>query len=832
VRDSFNVSSPTQTFEVTFANVAPSLQVTPTSLDFTASQAGDTPPSQALSIAPTSSATSFGYRVLMDGGQTGVPVPFSLTATPTTGTAPAQVVVRVDQGNLPPGKSTARLRIGDANSIEMIVPVTLTVNSTPPELHIVPDAVRFATQSPGILEADLVITNGTGSGSSSSGLQARATPLGFSITVLGASPWISVTPASGQTVQNTPVFIRIRANTNGLTAGSHSDTIRIASSGKSYDVPVSVFISKSGPVLGVSQTGLRFQAQQGGGYTNSQVVKILNLGSSSSTINWTASIAGGEDIIALASTSGSATAFTPGSLSVSLKPGATQLSPGGHYALIKISDSNAQNSPVYVSAVLDLGAAGSAALPDLSPAGLFFTAVAGGAQTPVQFVIVNTSSTASVPFQVSSSTSDGGKWLIASPTSGTASGQLTGNFSVAVDPSGLAAGIYTGKASVSMSGAVRTVNVTAVVVPAGATPGSSALAPHATGCSPAKLAITETGLVNNFAVPAKWPATLIVQLNDDCGSPIASGSVVASFSNGDAPLTLHNDGQGAVYSATWQPGQKSAQMTVNIDATASPLQAATAQLIGGVVQNDALVPSLAHGGTLNNLNPVVGQPVAPGTIAQVYGSSLAISTVEPGVLPIPTIFNGTYALIGPYQAPLYFLSNGQLNVQIPSELDTSQQYPILVSVNNALSLPDTVDFAPATPGVLSNLDGPEPPSVQNGAHIKAQHNADFSLVTSANPAKPNEYIIMYVVGMGATNPKVASGQAAPDVEPLARVTVQPTVTVDNQQANIAYAGLTPRSVGLYQVVFQVPSNARSGDLDVVLKQGDRVANTVKLPVSQ
>jgi uncharacterized protein (TIGR03437 family) len=381
-----------------------------------------------------------------------------------------------------------------------------------------------------------------------------------------------------------------------------------------------------------------------------------------------------------------------------------------------------------------------------------------------------------------------------------------------------------------MSNAVRDVNVTVVVLPAGSTL-ISGLAPRAAGCSASKLALTEVGLVNNFSVPAKWPATLIVQLNDDCGSSVASGSVVASFSNGDAPLTLRAD-QGANYSATWQPSAAASQMVVTLTANAAPLQPATMQLVGGVSQNQVLVPSLAQGGTLNNLNPVVGQAVAPGTIAQVFGSGLAASSAQPGVIPVPNIFNGTYALIGPYQAPLYFLSDGQLNVQIPAELGSAQQYPILISVNNALSLPDTIDFAPATPGILSSFDGPNPPSVQEGAHIRAQHNADFSLVTSANPAKPGEYVIMYLVGMGPTDPAVPSGAAAPSTEPLARVTVQPTLKVDGQDATIAFAGLTPGSVGLYQVTFQVPLNARSGDLDVVLTQNGRAANTVKLPVAQ
>ena len=85
----------------------------------------------------------------------------------------------------------------------------------------------------------------------------------------------------------------------------------------------------------------------------------------------------------------------------------------------------------------------------------------------------------------------------------------------------------------------------------------------------------------------------------------------------------------------------------------------------------------------------------------------------------------------------------------------------------------------------------------------AQHS-DFSLVAADHPAKPGEYLVMYLAGMGATNPTVPSGQPSPAVEPLARVMTQPAVTVDGQNAAIVYAGLTPGAAGLYQINFQVP----------------------------
>jgi uncharacterized protein (TIGR03437 family) len=85
--------------------------------------------------------------------------------------------------------------------------------------------------------------------------------------------------------------------------------------------------------------------------------------------------------------------------------------------------------------------------------------------------------------------------------------------------------------------------------------------------------------------------------------------------------------------------------------------------------------------------------------------------------------------------------------------------------------------------------------------------------------------------MGPTNPSVPTGAAAPVSEPLARVTMQPTVTVDGQSASVAYAGLTPGSVGLYQINFQVPENANSGDLNVVVTLARVMSNTTQLSVS-
>jgi uncharacterized protein (TIGR03437 family) len=832
VEDSYGAQTLTP-FQVTFVNGTPQVLVYPLSLTFNAAVDGNAPLTQAISVVPSSAAPPpVNFSLLIDNGQSNTAQPQWITVNPAGGPAPAGLVVNVNATGLGAGMYPARIRVLDSNQIPTDVSVTLNVSNTPQQLTVSPAILRFGARAdaPGNLVEDLLVTN------------AGAVPLAFTASVAGGSSWISgISPNSGQTTLNAPVFLQVQVNTSGLQVGSYHDAIHLSSPVGNVDIPISLFVAESGPILALNTTGVLFQARQNGGSSITSNIEILDDGDQNSTVNWTASLVSGSDWLNLLSSSGSATPAVPGLLSLAPFQNATQMKPGAYYALVKIADSKSLNSPQFLIVVLYLEPDSATPTPQVFPAGLFFTATAGGSSPAAQQVLINTSSAAAVPFQVATTTSQG-SWLSAAPSSGVASGQAPGGISVSVNPSGLAAGIYTGNVSVSISEALQSVNVTFVVLPAsaasvGSRPAPKVVgprpevlgpAPKVLGCTPTSLAITETGLANNFAVPAGWPATLIVQLNDDCGTLVLDGNVVATFSNGDAALALVGDSLGN-YSATWQPGAVTSELVVTLNATAGALQPATAALYGGISKNQTPPPTIVAGGTLNNLNPVVGGSLAPGTIAQVYGSGLAASPVSPGILPLPTMFDKTFAQVGAYQAPLYFLSSGQLNIQIPYELTASEQIPILLSVNNALTLPVTLDIVPTAPGVLSAFNGPTPPSLQNDAYIIAQHS-NFSLVTTNDPANPGEYLVMYLVGLGATNPPVLSGAPSPSPPNLASVTNAVTVTVDSQPATVLFAGLTPGFVGLYQVNFQVPVGANSGNAKVEVTQNGVAANPTLLPI--
>jgi uncharacterized protein (TIGR03437 family) len=307
---------------------------------------------------------------------------------------------------------------------------------------------------------------------------------------------------------------------------------------------------------------------------------------------------------------------------------------------------------------------------------------------------------------------------------------------------------------------------------------------------------------------------------DNCGNFVTNGQVTATFTNGDPPLALPlvNPDTG-LYSATWTPRNAVSQVTVLTRATSgSGLAPATAQISGAVVPN--ATPIIDPQAMVHAFNPQVGGPLAPGTIIAIYGANLASQISQPTSIPLATALNGTSVIIGGRPAPLFYVSPGQINVQVPFELDPSKQYQVVVSANGAIATPQSIQLTPAVPGLAAFGDGT----------LIAQH-PDGTLVSQTSPAQQGEYLVMYLLGMGLTNTTVPSGASSP-ANPLALPMVTPVLTLGGTPVPIAFAGLTPGLVGLYQINMQVPQNAPAGNQLLVVSQDGVVSNTTILPIQQ
>jgi uncharacterized protein (TIGR03437 family) len=219
-------------------------------------------------------------------------------------------------------------------------------------------------------------------------------------------------------------------------------------------------------------------------------------------------------------------------------------------------------------------------------------------------------------------------------------------------------------------------------------------------------------------------------------------------------------------------------------------------------------------------NPLVGGGISPGAIVAIYGSNLSGGLSTASSTPLTTTLGGTSVIIGGTPVPLYYVSPGQINAQVPFELSPGSTYQIIVDANGSLSTPDTIQLAPVSSGIATYPSG----------EIIAQHAADYSLVTEASPAIPGEYIIFYLAGLGSTNSPVATGAATPDQ--LINPVIAPTLTLNNNPVPIAFVGLTPTAVGLYQINFQVPAGTPAGDQQLTITQSGLPSNLTILPVGQ
>ena len=106
---------------------------------------------------------------------------------------------------------------------------------------------------------------------------------------------------------------------------------------------------------------------------------------------------------------------------------------------------------------------------------------------------------------------------------------------------------------------------------------------------------------------------------------------------------------------------------------------------------------------------------------------------------------------------------------------------------------------------------------------------DGSFVSSAAPARAGEILVLYLVGMGDTDPSPTTGSIAPPA--LARTKVDAEILVGGRNSVVQYAGLTPGFVGLYQVNFVVPDGLAAGDQEVVVEHAGVRSNIGKLPVA-
>ena len=543
--------------------------------------------------------------------------------------------------------------------------------------------------------------------------------------------------------------------------------------------------------LAASQSGLTFRAAQGGGAATQNVAVL----SATDTIPFTVSVRTYSGSRWLKATPSSGTA-SPGTapVALSITADATGLAAQDYYGVVTLTPTDAKHAPIAISIVLTIVPVGAAAAPAISPSGLVFLSAPGATPKQQTFSVTNFTSR---PITFTASAQATTSFFDFTPKTGVVNAGQP--LPVTVTASGSpAVGVYRGSILLIFGdNSAQSIDVLLVV---SGTAGSNA-SREATGCTPTKLLPVFNSIGSGFSAPVAWPTALILQVVDDCGGAINTGSVVASFTNGDSPLSLLAIGAG-VWSATWAPIHNTSGLVVRADVQSSSLTG-TVQ-VGGKATVNPKVPAVAAGGVISS-GDYAGSP-ALGLLVSIFGTALADGSQGNTSLPLPSQLGSTSVLVSGVQVPVLYVSDGQVNVLIPYEVATNAPHQLIVQRGNAISVPSPITILDNQPAILATAG--------NGAgqgHIyKIDAGGNQILAGAASPAKTGDVLVIYTVGLGTVTPAVQSGDPAPFTH-LSPADATVTLTIGGQPAQVLFAGLTPGFAGLYQVNAVVPSGVTPGN---------------------
>ena len=552
-----------------------------------------------------------------------------------------------------------------------------------------------------------------------------------------------------------------------------------------------------------SQSGLTFRVAAGASQTVSQNIAVL----STIEIPWKVSVntySGGSWL----STNpvNATTSLATGALAMTISANPSGLAAGDYYGVVTISPTDGVHPAINISIVLNIVPPNTNVPPLVAPAGLIFLATPGGG---LASQAVGITDLASYSIGATLTSAQFQSWISVSRQSVVVNSGQTGTFAVSVNTTNLAAGVYRGSIQLAFTDTtVQNVDVLLVIAP-GAAQTSSATPKRprshdSSTCTPTQLLPVFTSLSSGFSTPAAWPTAVVVNVVDDCASPVSSGDVTVSFGNGDAPLALLSIGDGN-WAATWTPTHTGAGFSVTAAAQlAQPALQGSVKVLGQVPLNPQ-APVVSPGGVVSAAD--YSSPPAPGLLISIFGSGLSDAATGAQGLPLPTQLGATSVFIGDEEVPLLYISANQINAVVPYDLAANTTYQLIVQRGNSVAVPVSVTVAGAEPSILSTNG-----SGSGQGHIyRFDSSGSAALANAQNPAEAGQALVIYCAGLGAVSPGVPAGMGSP-VDGAASKTVAPvSVTIGGQPAQVLFAGLTPGFAGLYQVNAIVPSGVTAGD---------------------
>jgi uncharacterized protein (TIGR03437 family) len=215
-------------------------------------------------------------------------------------------------------------------------------------------------------------------------------------------------------------------------------------------------------------------------------------------------------------------------------------------------------------------------------------------------------------------------------------------------------------------------------------------------------------------------------------------------------------------------------------------------------------------GVVNAANYISGRPLAAGAFAAVFPSVstniLASGTGSATSFPLPTTLADTQVLVNGTPSPLFYVSPGQINFPLSMSLPTggSADLRVVAASTGQIYGGAEVQLNSASPALFT-IGG------TGSGEVAAINDVDGSINSPTNPVVRGQYVTLFGTGQGPVANAPPDGQAAAGPVPTA---LNPQILLGGAfvpDANITYSGLAPSLAGVWQINFQVPLTAQSGN---------------------
>jgi uncharacterized protein (TIGR03437 family) len=174
--------------------------------------------------------------------------------------------------------------------------------------------------------------------------------------------------------------------------------------------------------------------------------------------------------------------------------------------------------------------------------------------------------------------------------------------------------------------------------------------------------------------------------------------------------------------------------------------------------------------------------------------------------------------------PLVEVREDRIDAIVPYDMPVNARHQLIVQRGATNTVPESVTVAPAQPAIYTK---DRTGGGQGMIHVISE-GAPPKLAEPGSPARPGDLIAITSTGLGAVQPALRAGEAAPEQPP--GTVAEVTVTIGGLEAPGAIATLTPGATGLYEVRVRVPAGVSGDEVPVIVTAGTQASPPVTMAI--